>query len=215
MRGLRGGRGWNNGEMRGERRRKGGGNEGGKRGEGQWRKRGSGMTGKRIASRRNEGTEGRAGLEIKRRKRNFWGEDEVRKMQFWQRVQKERSAADKMVSLFHMEISSNTYRRRLADTRQNVIFLVGKIEGEATGGWQMLTVLWVIYFKKGERCEGWCFYWPTSQQDTASVKDVSCAYKKINVYWTQHTAGQAPFRTIVCISCLFYCSGQEVRSCMK
>jgi hypothetical protein len=40
-----------------------------------------------------------------------------------------------------MEISSNTYQRRLAETRLNVIFLVGKIEGEATGGRQMLTVL--------------------------------------------------------------------------
>jgi hypothetical protein len=40
-----------------------------------------------------------------------------------------------------MEMSSNTYQRKLAETRQNTIFFVGKIEGEATGGRQILTVL--------------------------------------------------------------------------
>jgi hypothetical protein len=35
------------------------------------RERGSGMREKRIASRRNEEIEGRAGMEIKKRKRNF------------------------------------------------------------------------------------------------------------------------------------------------
>jgi hypothetical protein len=50
---------------------KGGGNEGKKRKECTIRERRPGMRGKRIASRRNEGIEGRAGMEIKRRKRNF------------------------------------------------------------------------------------------------------------------------------------------------